>query len=86
MDKKTKEQKRIGNTLKPSIIIGKNGLNEESIKLIKNELKKCSLVKIKMLPTFIEEKDKKQVAKDMAEKTNLKLVELKGFTIILARK
>lgn len=86
MDKLTKEQKSLGNILKPSVIIGKNGLNESTIKIIKNLIRVNPVIKIKILPTFIEDKDKKQVAKDIAEKTNSKLVELKGFTVILARK
>lgn len=86
LDKLTKEQKHLGNTLNPSLIIGKNGLNEGSIKIIKDLIRKNSIVKIKILPAFIDEKDKKQVAKDFADKCNAKLVELKGFTILLARK
>lgn len=86
MDKITKEQKRLGNIISPSLIIGKNGLNEGSIKIIKNLIRQNPVVKIRILPNFIEDKNKNTVAKEIAEKTNTKLVELKGFTILLARK
>jgi RNA-binding protein YhbY len=53
---------------------------------IKNELKKTPLVKIKILGSFIEHKDKRSTIDDLIEKTDAKLVQFIGFTIVITRK
>ena len=49
MDEKTKKMMSISKSLKPRIIIGKNGLTENVINDIIHELKNHELVKIKIL-------------------------------------
>ena len=41
--------KSIANTLNPILIIGKNGIEENTIKQIKDSLEKRELIKIKIL-------------------------------------
>ena len=86
MDKKTKALKSESKNLSPTIIIGKNGLTDQVVANIREEITKTHLIKIKILPTYIEDKDKKQVALDMAERCNAKLIDLVGFTVVLGRK
>jgi RNA-binding protein len=86
MDEKTRKQRSEGKLLEPSIIIGKNGYSEEVIKNIKDKIKKNQLIKIKILKTFIEGKDKKEIARDLAEKTNSNLIDLVGFNVVLGKK
>lgn len=69
--------------LEPVIRIGKNGLTEGTIKEIEKQLKKRKLIKIKLLKSFIEGKDKKSAAKEVAEKTNSILVDQVGFVVVL---
>ena len=68
-----------------SVQIGKKGLTPEVIEKIKEQLKKKRLVKIKMLPSFIRGKDKEAVIQELAEKTNSKIFQRVGFTIVLKR-
>lgn len=69
--------------LEPIIRIGKNGLTEGTLKEIEKQLKKRKIIKIKLLRSFVENKDRKEVAKEIAEKTNSILVNQVGFVIVL---
>lgn len=86
MDKKTKQLRSESRSLTPRFIIGKNGLSDGAIKNIVEELKKTKLVKIRILPSFIEDKNKKEIAQEIILKTNSKLVDLVGFTLTITRK
>lgn len=79
-----KEQKEMAKGLEPLLRIGKNGLNEGTVKEIKKMLEKRKLVKIKMLKTFAE--DRKKAAKDIADKTDSVLVDSVGFVVVLGKK
>ena len=79
-NKKLKEKAK---ALEPVIRIGKNGLTESTIKEIKKQLNKKKLIKIKLLRAFISDKNKKEVAKEIAQKTNSHLIDLVGFVIVL---
>lgn len=70
-------------TLEPVIRIGKNGLTESTIKEIKKQLNKKKLIKVKLLRAFISDKNKKEVAKEIAQKTNSQLINLVGFVVVL---
>lgn len=85
MDEKTKKLRSLSKTLKPRIIIGKNGVNDEVIKSIKKYIKEDDIIKIKILKTYIEGKDKKQFANDLAIKCNAQIIDLVGFTIVLGK-
>jgi len=73
-------------TLEPIIRIGKKGLTEAIIEEIKKLLKKRKLIKVKMLKSVLENKDKKEVIKELVNKTNAVLIEAVGFIVVLARK
>ena len=81
--KKLKERAR---SLEPIIRIGKNGLTIGLINEIKRQLKKKKLVKIKLFKNFLRNKDKKLIAKEIAEKTNSILIEWVGFVVVLYKK
>jgi RNA-binding protein len=72
--------------LKPALRVGKNGLTENTIKEIKNHLKKKRLIKVKILPSFIEGKNKKELANEIAKKTDSTLIKQVGFVIILDKR
>jgi len=50
------------------IQIGKLGLSQEIIREIKSHLKKKKNVKLKFLKSFIQDRDRKEVAKEVEEK------------------
>jgi len=79
-NKKLKEKSK---TLEPIIRVGKNGLTENTIKEIKKQLNKKKLIKVKFLRSFIGDKNKKEVAKEIAQKTNSQLIDSVGFVVVL---
>jgi RNA-binding protein len=72
--------------LEPLIRIGKNGLTEGAVNEIKQMLMKRRMIKIKMLEAFYSGKDKKELANEIAEKTNSVLVESVGNVAVLHKK
>lgn len=73
-------------TLEPILRIGKNGLTNGVIGEIKLQLKKNRLIKIKLLKSFIQDKDKKELVKEISELTNSEIIEFVGFTLTLNKK
>ncbi len=66
--------------------IGKSGLTDNVIEHIKKHVKKRKLIKIKLLKSYMEGKDKKKVFQDIATKADAVLVGSIGFVIVLAKK
>ncbi|BCU69254.1 YhbY family RNA-binding protein [Stygiolobus caldivivus] len=65
------------------IRIGKKGVTEEVINEIKRRLKEHKVVKVKI---GIEIEDRREFAKEIAEKVGARLIEVRGYTFILAKK
>jgi RNA-binding protein len=63
--------------------IGKKGVTEEVVKEIKRRLDQHKVVKVKI---GIEVEDRREFARLIAEKANAKLIEIRGYTFILAKK
>ena len=72
--------------LEPLIRIGKNGLTDTAIAEIRLMISKRQMIKVKMLEPFFAGKDKKELAKEIAEKTNSLLVEAIGHVVVLHKK
>lgn len=70
--------------MEPAIIIGKAGITENTIKQIKEIIKKKKAIKVKFLASAIHG-NKKQLAKELAEKTNTRIVHTVGFIVVLER-
>ena len=73
-------------TLESITRIGKNGLTENTIKEIDKLLKKRKLIKIKLLKGSMEKSDRKEITKNLVDKTNSELIEQVGFVVVLYRK
>ena len=86
MDAKLKEMRSISKNMDPNMIIGKNGLTEQVIKNVKDELQKHGMVKLKILKSGIVGKTKEVVFEEIITKTGAKVVDKIGFTITLTRK
>lgn len=69
--------------LKPMLQIGKNGLSDSVIEEIKKVLKKKKIIKIKLTRGCLEEMNKKELAKFIAEKTESVIVSQIGFTVTI---
>lgn len=72
--------------LEPSVWIGKNGLSEQQIREINEQLKKKKVIKIKFLKSALKKADKKTLAAELLEKTGARLVRKTGFVVVLRRK
>ena len=70
--------------LKPVMQIGKNGITQGVIDQLEHELDERELVKIKFLKSGLTD-DKKVLAQELATKTQAKVVQVIGHTIILFR-
>ena len=84
MDKSLKEKKKIANTLRPTVRMGKSGLTAALVDEIVSQLKKKDAVKVKLLGTRREET--KMLASEIAQRCNAELIDIRGNTLCLWRK
>ena len=71
---------------KAGIIIGKKGLSEGTISLIRETIKKQGIVKIKILKTALSpEYSIEMLIKDLITITEYHLVEKRGFSVIISQ-
>ncbi|MCS7121034.1 MAG: YhbY family RNA-binding protein [Archaeoglobaceae archaeon] len=70
-----------------TINVGKKGITENLIEEINLQLEKHGVVKVKMLKNFrrISEKEKKELAMEIASKVKGKLVDFRGFVLTFER-
>ena len=73
--KKLSEKAKI---IEPILRIGKSGLTESVIEEIKKQLQKKRLIKIKILKSALEDKDKKELAIKLAPKAHKYAIEAKS--------
>jgi len=68
----------------PTVAVGKNGVTDQVISEIIKQLKVRRTINIKL---HGESKlERFEVAKELAERTDAKLVDVRGFTVVLTRK
>jgi len=76
-----KELIKKGSELDPTIHVGKEGLSEGIIEEVKAQVKRSKLVKVRVLPAADQDKD--EVAEELAQRTGAKVVEPRGFPVLL---
>jgi len=70
--------------IEPSVAVGKSGVTDSVIAEIKGQLKRRRIIKIRL---HGESKlSRLEIAKELAERTGAKLVDVRGFTVVLTRK
>ena len=72
--------------LEPVVRIGKSGITDSIVEEIKKQLRKKELIKVKLLGSFVKGKDKKLLAKELAEKANAMIIHKVGFVVVLYKK
>lgn len=84
--KQIREKRAQANPLKPTVHVGKGGVDESVVSELQAQLKKNKLVKVRLLPTATEggEEDRDQ-AEALAEATGSVLVETRGHTAVYWR-
>jgi len=75
--------KSLANNLDPVLIIGKDGISENTIKQLDDVLNKRELIKIKVLNNNYD--DRKQMIDEIVEATNSEFVQFMGSKITLYR-
>lgn len=73
-------------TIEPVVRIGKSGLTDSMIGEINKNLIKRRLIKIKLLKSPDERKEKEELIKSIMEKTQSELVDSVGNIIVLYKK
>lgn len=76
-----KDVKRVGHGLRPTVHVGKEGVTDTLIEEIAKQVKNRKVVKVRLLPSV--EEDRKQVAEDLANRSNSVLIEVVGHTVLL---
>jgi len=71
--------------LSPILRIGKLGLSDSAVNELNNLLKKRKLVKIKLLPSYLDGKNRKEAVEQIAQRTNSELIESIGNVAVLYR-
>lgn len=74
----------MGNKIEPIFQVGKTGINDNMIKLIDDALEARELIKVRVLQNCLEET--KEVATEIADRTNADLVQVIGRNLILFRR
>lgn len=69
-----------------TLILGKKGLTEEFIEEVKRQLKRKRVIKIRTLRSLLAEQSMDELARAIAIKANSQLLEIRGYTMLLARK
>ena len=68
-----------------TINVGKRGLTESLINEINLQLEKRGVVKVKMLRSFRANRNKEELANEIASKVKGKLVDFRGFILTFER-
>jgi RNA-binding protein len=82
MKKTKKELVKMGSEIDPTVHVGKEGLTEGIVQEVKVQLKRSKLIKVRVLPAADQDKD--EVAAELATRTGAKVVETRGFTVLLS--
>mgnify|MGYP000011625878 CR=1 FL=1 len=79
--------------LKPIVRLGKSGLSEGTLREIVRQLKKKSLIKLRLLNSFLRPPDKpysdnrkRQVIEELCLKTGAELIDATGNVVVLYKK
>lgn len=70
--------------LDPALRIGKAGITDNVVKQVIVLLKKRKVIKVKFLASAIKD-DKKELIKELVEKTRAKVLHKVGFIVVLER-
>ncbi len=83
-----KELRGVLSQTRPTVHIGKKGVTDEVIKEIKRQLEQRGFVKVKVEKSVIRilELDRRDVAREVAERVGAELLEVRGRTFILVDK
>jgi RNA-binding protein len=81
-----REEIRIRRAGKVDLQLGKNGPTPGFIEEVRNRLRRQGVVKIRILKSYIRSSgmDRREIARTIARLVGAKLIEVRGYTFILA--
>lgn len=82
---KKQERRAEATAIEPTIHVGKSGI-EAVAEELRTQLKKRTLVKVKILKSAFMEEEKRKIAEKLADLTNSDLIEVRGNTAVFCRK
>ncbi len=74
----------LGVEMKPTLHIGKEGISGAVLDAIELEVTDRELIKVRLLDVL--EGDRKQIARDLAERSGTELIQVLGRTVLLWRR
>lgn len=81
-----RDRRRLGQSLDPTVHVGKAGITEATIEELARHLKKDKLVKVRLLPTATDGGTLvKEQADTLAAATHSELVDVRGNTAVYYR-
>lgn len=69
-----------------TISVGKSGVTEALVNEIKTRLRKHKKIKVKMLKSAREEKDRHEIADEVSKRVGARLLDVRGNTFILSKR
>lgn len=70
----------------PVLQVGKNGITESFIMEVRTQLKHSRVLKVRILKSALGEKDRKEIASEVAEKARASLLDVRGHTFTLKKR
>lgn len=74
----------LGVSLKPTIMVGKEGLSESLLAAVEDAVATHELIKVRLLDSV--DGPRKEVARELAEKAGVELIQVLGRTVLLYRR
>lgn len=74
----------LGVGLKPVVVVGKEGLSETLLRAVEAALAAHELIKVRLLDTVGG--DRKEIARELAERAGVELIQVLGRTVLLYRR
>ena len=81
----TKQLRLKAKALSPVLSVGKQGITKGVVQQLDEEIKRRELIKVRLLRTFLDGKDKKAVAAELASFTKSKIIDQVGNVVVLYR-
>jgi RNA-binding protein len=74
----------LGVALKPTIMVGKEGLSDKLLAAVEDAIAAHELIKVRLLESV--DGERKEVARDLAERAGVELIQVLGRTVLLYRR
>jgi RNA-binding protein len=74
----------LGVALKPVVVVGKEGLSEALLAAVESAVVSHELIKVRLLDNV--DGNRKEVARELAERAELELIQVLGRTVLLYRR